>query len=174
MGQRPNGILAHLIQGSAYLVVGLHLRPFSLFGFFYGVLPIVKTRKPHLIRKPQLFAQLPIGQVCRAESHFFQDGTLLLGQGVRTAVVHQAHMVEVLQELEIFSSIVRSCRTQLRWYQGAISYVVRHGFSERAVAAGTFVKAALARQDCSVNVFHFHGSPRGAKTALGFKENGNL
>ena len=179
MGQRPNGILAHLIQGSAYLVVGLHLRPFSLFGFFYGVLPIVKTRKPHLIRKPQLFAQLPIGQIGRAESHFFQDGTLLLGQRVRTAVVHQAHVVEVLQELEIFSSIVRSCRTRLRWYQGAISYVVRHGFSERAfvavaVVAGAFVKTALAGQDCSVSVFHFHGSPRGAKTALGFKENGNL
>ena len=149
MGQRPNGILAHLIQGGAYLVVGLHLRPFSLFGFFNGVFPIVKARKPHLVRKPQLFAQLPIGQVGRVERCCFQIFTLLRGQGVGTVVVHQAHMVQVLQELEIFSSIVRPCRTQLCWHQGAISYVARHGFSERAfvavaVVAGTFVKAALA------------------------------
>ena len=114
MGQRPKGILAHLIQGGAYLVVGLHLRPFSLFGLFNGVRPIVKARKPHLVRKPQLFAQLPIGQIGRVECCCFQIVTLLRGQGVGTVVVHQAHMVQVLQELKTFKGNIRLCRTLFR------------------------------------------------------------
>ena len=170
MPHRKDIILSQCVQRLAHFVVAGQGGDFLFFltGIRRLVGPVAHHIEPHLQRQIQHLANPRkiqfVGLVAQGEKF----PPLCMGQGMTAAAFLYANMVEFLQQRKIFKGpgCFGSARLGCALQCAGADHLFNHIAAIRAVAARSFVKRALARQNGQVFSLCFRGCPRCTVLAL--------